>query len=50
MPRRRLVRKAIEKKLQRAIQLAARAERTLARAATVIEETEARFSRLMHPL
>jgi len=47
MPRRRLVRKEIEKKLQRAIQLSARAERALARAATLIAETEARFSRLM---
>jgi hypothetical protein len=47
MPRRRLVRKAIEKKLQRAIQLSARTERALARAAKKIEETEARFSRLM---
>jgi hypothetical protein len=50
MPRRRLVRKTIEKKLQRAIQLSARAERTLARAAKLIAETEARFSRLMHPV
>lgn len=50
MPRRRLIRKAIEKKLQRAIQLSARAERTLARAAQIIDETEARFSRLMRPV
>jgi hypothetical protein len=50
MPRRRLVRKTIEKKLQRAIQLSARAERTLARAAKLIAETEARFSRLMDPV
>jgi hypothetical protein len=50
MPRRRMVRKAIEKKLQRAIQLSARAERTLARAAQIIDETEARFSRLMRPV
>jgi hypothetical protein len=44
------MRKTIEKKLQRAVQLAARAERTLARAAKLIAETEARFSRLMHPV
>ena len=44
------MRKAIEKKLQRAIQLSARAERTLARAAQIIDETEARFSRLMRPV
>jgi len=50
MPRKRLVRKAIEKKLHRAIQLAARAERSLARAAKKIEETEARFSRLIEPV
>jgi hypothetical protein len=50
MPRRRLVRKAIEKKLQRAVQLTARAERTLARATQIIDETEARFSRLMRPV
>ena len=44
------MRKAIEKKLQRAIQLSARTERTLARAAKLIAETEARFSRLMQPV
>jgi len=50
MPRRRLVRKAIEKKLNRAMELSARAERTLARVEQLIEKTEARFSRLMRPV
>ena len=44
------MRKAIEKKLHRAIQLSARAERTLARVEQLIEKTEARFSRLMRPV
>ena len=44
------MRKAIEKKLNRAMELAARAERTLARAEQLIEKTEARFSRLMRPV
>jgi len=44
------MRKAIEKNLQRAIQLSARAERALARAAALIADAEARFSRLMRPV
>ena len=46
MPRRRSVRKAIEKKLNRAWKLGVDAERRLVRATLLLAEIEARFSRL----